>query len=86
MGDCEWNDAYGDLDLDLLPNIFEWGNGTLANNNDTDSDMMPDGWEVNNGLNATLDDANEDLDADTLSNLGEYQIVTLTICWTVWKS
>lgn len=72
-----FDDAYGDLDLDLLPNIFEWGNGTLANNNDTDSDMMPDGWEVNNGLNATLDDANEDLDADTLSNLGEYQNGTL---------
>ncbi|MHA2198697.1 MAG: SBBP repeat-containing protein [Candidatus Thorarchaeota archaeon] len=67
------DDAYDDYDLDLLLNLFEWGNGTLANNNDTDSDKMPDAWEINNLLNATYDDALDDFDSDTLSNLGEYQ-------------
>ena len=42
-------------------------------NADTDSDGMPDGWEKSNGLNPLIDDAGGDEDADTLSNLEEFE-------------
>ncbi len=66
-------DADEDPDLDGVPNICEYGNGTNPLNNDTDSDMMPDLWEIQNGLNPRCDDSQLDPDQDGLSNLIEYQ-------------
>jgi hypothetical protein len=41
--------------------------------NDADSDGMTDWWEKANGLNLQLDDASLDPDADSLTNLQEFQ-------------
>jgi len=42
-------------------------------NIDSDEDLMPDNWELTYGLLPLVNDANSDLDADTWSNLSEFQ-------------
>ncbi len=53
--------------------LYEFGNNTDPNNNDTDSDLMPDGWEIYYQLNPTngTDDIS-DKDADNLIALYEF--------------
>ena len=59
------DDAYDDLDSDLLLNIEEFEEGTLPNNNDTDADEVSDYTEVKVEFSNPLD---PDSDDDGLSD------------------
>ena len=64
-----------DTDGDGLSDAAEINtHGTNPLSTDTDSDGMPDAWEVTYGLLPAVDDAALDADADTLTNLREYQL------------
>ncbi|NQZ20436.1 MAG: M4 family metallopeptidase [Colwellia sp.] len=60
------NDTLSDGDEVLI-------HGTNPLNIDSDEDLMPDNWELTYGLLPLVNDANSDLDADTWSNLAEFQ-------------
>ena len=61
----------------MLPALDEYLLGTSADMDDTDGDGIPDGAEVAYGLDPLdASDAAEDSDADSFSNLEEYQANT----------
>ncbi len=85
-----WEDSYGnldpqdDLDNDRVTNLYEYYYGTKPNNSDSDNDGIPDGWEAAylycNGEPClhpnNPGDAVKDCDADSLSNIVEYDYGT----------
>jgi hypothetical protein len=69
-----------DFDSDTATNLYEYQHTTdPCVFNDTDSDGMPDAWEIQYascGLDPNVNDAGLDPDADSLTNLQEYQAHT----------
>ncbi|TXT55892.1 MAG: exported protein of unknown function [Candidatus Thorarchaeota archaeon] len=71
------NDSFDDPDGDNIPNIFEYGNYTDPQSNDSDYDLCPDLWEIMNGLNPlNFTDGSDDFDNDELTNYEEYIVNT----------
>ena len=67
------DDSNGDPDIDLLINVYEYGNGTNPRDSDSDDDLMGDKWEIDNGYNPIVwNDHMIDPDMDGVPNLYEF--------------
>ncbi|QEE16105.2 right-handed parallel beta-helix repeat-containing protein [Promethearchaeum syntrophicum] len=76
------NDGYGNEPTDRFDadsdddNVNDYNeiqvHGTDPNDDDSDDDLMDDGYEVDNDLDPLVNDANDDADADTLTNIEEF--------------